>query len=426
MSDTELESLRKKAEEEDAAFNALLSALDALASFPLPAEQLPDLANQKERLNALWEMPARPAGSGLGGAFRARAWDAVAPALERQQAFNAALVQLLNGHLDASASLHARLRDVVATLMRFLQRVLPLIDARDRLASALSTTRSELVLEAFDRRQESLSRRLDGLVALRDRLDSLSEETRAIGASLRAQAPQPIVAAQALRAAEGARYVAFENRFRGPVEEIRERLAEYVRLFEGCAPVADLGCGRGEFLALLGEAGIESHGVESNPDLVRSGLERGLDVMEADLLAFLQEQADGSLGGIFAAQVAEHLPPAALSTLLREAHRVLRPGGLLVIETVNPRSAFAFLEAFNRDLSHEKPLHPETLSFLAASLGFSDVRIEMKNPLDAAARLQPVPMQDLPARAAGILNENIERLNAFLYGPQDYALVARR
>jgi O-antigen chain-terminating methyltransferase len=105
---------------------------------------------------------------------------------------------------------------------------------------------------------------------------------------------------------------------------------------------------------------------------------------------------------------------------------VLRPGGRLVLETVNPRSAFAFLETFNRDLSHQKPLHPETLSFMAAAEGFTDVRIEMRNPVDAASRLQPIPAQDLPPRAAGILNENIERLNAFLYGPQDYALVAHR
>lgn len=427
MSDApELERLREKAEAEDAAYNSLLSAIDALASLPLPAEQFPEAAELKQRLNAICEPPPRPAFSGLQGLIGARAWDALAPALEQQKAFNSTLVQLLNGQLDASERRQAQLRDLLATLVRFLQRLLPVIDARDRLATTLGSVRSELVLEAFDRRQESLGRRLDGLQALRDRLDSLAEEMRAIHAALAAAAPAPAVAEQARRAGEAAGYVAFENRFRGSAEDVRERLADYVRQFEGRAPVADLGCGRGEFMALLGEAGIEAHGVESNPHLVRAAVERGLDVVEADLLRFLGEQAAGSLGGVFAAQVAEHLPPAALVELLRQAHRVLRPGGLLLLETVNPRSAFAFLETFNRDLSHEKPLHPETLSFLAAAQGFTDVRVEMRNPVDAAGRLQRVPVEELPPRAAGVLNENVERLNAFLYGPQDYALLAIR
>jgi hypothetical protein len=89
----------------------------------------------------------------------------VAPAVERQQAFNAALVQLLNAYLTQAAALHARLRELAGALVRYAQRVEPVVDARDRVATALATTRSELLLEAFDRRLESLSRRLDSLPA---------------------------------------------------------------------------------------------------------------------------------------------------------------------------------------------------------------------------------------------------------------------
>jgi uncharacterized coiled-coil protein SlyX len=85
----------------------------------------------------------------------------MAPALERQQAFNAALVQLLNAYLTQAEALHARLRDLAGALVRYAQRVEPVVDARDRVATALATTRSELLLEAFDRRLESLARRLD-------------------------------------------------------------------------------------------------------------------------------------------------------------------------------------------------------------------------------------------------------------------------
>jgi O-antigen chain-terminating methyltransferase len=112
--------------------------------------------------------------------------------------------------------------------------------------------------------------------------------------------------------------------------------------------------------------------------------------------------------------------------MLKEAHRALRPGGLLVLETVNPRSVVAFLEVYNRDLTHERPLHPDTLSFLAAASGFTDVRVELRSPVDPSSRLQPIPSEGLPERAATLLNENLERLNGLLYGPLEYALIARR
>jgi O-antigen chain-terminating methyltransferase len=129
---------------------------------------------------------------------------------------------------------------------------------------------------------------------------------------------------------------------------------------------------------------------------------------------------------VFASQVAEHLPPAVLVESLRAAFRALRRGGLLVLETVNPRSLIGFLEVFNRDLSHEKPLHPETLSFLCAAAGFCEVRVELRSPVEADARLAEVPPEGLPPRVAEALNENVARLNGLLYGPREYALFARR
>ena len=427
----ELEALEERRAAEQAAYAEVLAALDALAAFELPLERLPDQPRLQERLNALWESVRPALGGGWRGRLQGNAWAALAPLAARQQEFNSALVRLLNGHLDETARLHARLRDLVSALVRWAQRVEPMVDVRDRVASALATTRSELVLEAFDRRLERLGRRLEGLLALRDRLEALSEEVRAVETALRGAAAGPPAvpparAAAALAAAEDSRYVAFGNRYRGTPEEVRDRLRRYVELLRDLSPVVDLGCGRGELLELLAAAGVAGRGVEHNAALVSECRGRGLDVVQADLLDALRECPAGSLGSVFASHVAEHLPPPALLELLRGAHRALRPGGLLVLETPNPRSVVGFLEVYNRDLTHERPLHPETLAFLAAAEGFTDVRVEERSPVDAASRLQAVPADGLPGAAATALNENVARLNALLYGPQEYALLARR
>jgi SAM-dependent methyltransferase len=421
----DLLALRKRLEEEESAYASILAKIDALATFPLPAERLPDLPEQMTRLNALWPAAEPPQGGGLTGRHKRAIWAVLAPAFQHQADFNSVAVQVLNGQVDETARLHARLRDLVAALMKYLQRVLPIMDARDRMSSALSTTRAELILEAFDKRMESLGRRLEGLLALRDRVEASAEEVRALRSALAVPVSQAVADAAEEAAADSA-YVAFENRFRGSRDEIGARLSSYVDLFRGEGPVVDLGCGRGEFLELLKAQGIAARGVEGNAAFARECAERGLDVARGDLLAFLRAQGDGSLGGIFAAQVAEHLPPRVLQEALRESHRALRTGGLLVLETVNPRSVLAFLEIYNRDVTHERPLHPDTLRFLAAAAGFTDVRVEFRAPVDAATRLQPIPIDGLPSRAVEAINENMQKLNELLYGPQEYALMARR
>ena len=388
-----LEALRARLDEEEAAYAAVLAAVDRLCAFPLPAEAAPEIHDRRLRLNELWPLPDRPAGGGLAGAFRRRAWDAVAPALERQSAFNAALVQLANAYLAQADAVHARLRELAGALVRYAQRVQPLVDARDRVATALATTRSELLLEAFDRRLESLGRRLEGQLAPRDRAEDVSEEAGFV---------------------------------RGSRDEVRRRLAGYAERLAGCAPVVDLGCGRGELLEALRDRGVAARGVEANARAARECRERGLDVVEGDLVDVLRRTAEGSLGAVVAVQVAEHLPPPVLSALLAQAHRALRPGGLLLLESVNPRSVLALFEVYDRDLTPARPLPPDALGFLAAAAGFSDVRVEMPSPVPPDAQLQGVPADGLPPAAAAALNENVARLNALLYGPLEYALLARR
>jgi hypothetical protein len=186
-----LEALRARLDEEERAYSEVLTALDRLAGFPVPADEAPDVREKLARLNTLWETPPSPTGGGLGGALRKRAWEAVAPALVKQAEFNATLVQLLNAHLGPLDRLHAHLRELASAVVRYAQRVQPLVDSRDRVASALATTRSELVLESFDRRLESLDRRLDGLLALREDLERMTEEVRRLSSTLGSQKSPP-------------------------------------------------------------------------------------------------------------------------------------------------------------------------------------------------------------------------------------------
>jgi len=227
------------------------------------------------------------------------------------------------------------------------------------------------------------------------------------------------------------KYVGFEDRFRGSQEVIRARLASYLPIFDGAGPVVELGCGRGEFLDLLRERGIPARGVDTNHEMVEVSRGRGLDAAEGDALSFLTAQPDDSLGGVFAAQVAEHLEPEYLMRVIDAAMHALRRGGVLVLETINPACWTAFFESYLRDLTHVRPLHPDTLQYLVRSSGFRDVTIEFRSPIADADRLQPVPLPpgDLPPAIADLVdtfNANVNRLNARLFTYQDYAVIGRK
>ena len=222
-------------------------------------------------------------------------------------------------------------------------------------------------------------------------------------------------------------YFAFEARMRGSTADVRGRQEVYVDDFRDAAPVLDVGCGRGEFLGLLRDLGIEARGVDRDPDMVAFCRAEGLDVEQGDALSYLAELEDGSLGGIFAAQVVEHLRPPALLRLLELAAAKLRPAGILVAETMNPL-ALGALKNYFADLTHAQPLVPETLVMLARQAGFERADVRFLNEPPADERLRPV---ELPPDAAFddarvALAANVARLNEVVFGPQDYALVARR
>jgi SAM-dependent methyltransferase len=221
-------------------------------------------------------------------------------------------------------------------------------------------------------------------------------------------------------------YFAFEARMRGSTAEVRDHQRPYVEDFRECGPVLDIGCGRGEFLELLAEAGIEARGIDTDSDMVAFCRGEALDVEQHDAIAYLAALEDGALGGIFCAHVLEHLLPPVLLRLLELAKAKLRPDGLFVAETPNPRTLVS-LSTFFADLTHAQPLHPETLAYLAGQAGLRHVEIRYLNPPPAEGRLRAVPLPEARELQAAreTLNANVERLNEVIFGPQDFAVLAR-
>jgi SAM-dependent methyltransferase len=301
----------------------------------------------------------------------------VEPLAADQRRFNASVLKLADGLAERAQAGQAGLEQRIDALTDELQRRMDLVSGQARLA-----VEAEERLTRLERRERS---------------------------------PMPAAAA-AIPAAEVSLpdYFAFESRMRGSTESIRERQRPYIEDFRAAAPVVDLGCGRGEFLGLLREAGIEARGVDLDPDMVAYARGEGLDVEQAGAIEHLQGLEDGSLGGIFAAQVVEHLPPPVLVRLLELAAVKLRPGGLLVAETINPLSPLA-LRNYYADLTHTQPLVPETLELLARQSGFASVEVRFANE----------PDEKLVEPADPTIAANVRRLNELLFAPLDYAILAR-
>jgi len=171
-------------------------------------------------------------------------------------------------------------------------------------------------------------------------------------------------------AAASSPYAGFEDVFRGPPELLRELLEPYLALVADRGPVLDLGCGAGDFLAMLAEHGIEGRGVDSDPGMVSRCRERGLTVASGDLVEQLAQAGDRTLGTIFCAQVIEHLPVTQLWKLLDLALVKLVPGGRMIAETVNPHSVAA-LKMFWIDPTHQSPIFPEVALAMAGITGFA-------------------------------------------------------
>src|SRR5262245_51912024 len=443
VSEQRLEDLVERLERErlaaDRLYNDALTAVDRALSTP-PVVPRPPQAADTSRLpevnrhwNILVEGPP-PIDRSIKGRLRAFVWRLIGPPLETQKQFNAALVDHLNRNRSAS-------EDIPQTLTKLLEAVRQEFDALTKFQSVL-VQYLQTITVYVDSKDRSL-----GAAELRQRFALAEQRLLALKRDIEeARPPSPPMDPGATSPpspqrgfgetdpfagrVESLTYVEFEERFRGSRAEVSARVEDYLPLFAGASNVVDLGCGRGELLSRLKSNGVNAKGVDTNQGMVDVCVQQGLEVQQGDALGFRRQQPDGTIGGLAAIQVVEHFEPPYLLRVLDEAHRAMRPGAPLVLETINPSCWMAFFETYIRDLTHKWPLHPETLRYLVQASGFSSADVQFRQPVGERDRLERALVGaeggEALTRLARAINDHADKLNSRLFSAMDYAVVARR
>ncbi len=289
-----------------------------------------------------------------------------------------------------------------------------------RLSGELEALRSELVKTRGEIRDANAS----GRVRDRDVRRTLYALQNGPVTSGDSQCPTPPMFASEIKSDKEFDYFAFEDLYRGEEADIRSRQQEYLEYFRGRENVVDIGCGRGEFLELLRDNNISAHGVELGLDQYLLCREKGLDVVQQDLFEFLESLSDESLGGLFSAQVIEHLTASDQLRYVALAHRKTMPGSPVIFETINAQCVYAVMRNFFLDPTHVRPVHPETLKFAMESMQFKNVELRFSGPV-TDKQIPPLKLNgDTPQLAE--FNRSMQELNNLIYGYQDYAAIGWR
>ncbi|MEJ7604813.1 MAG: class I SAM-dependent methyltransferase [Bryobacteraceae bacterium] len=206
-------------------------------------------------------------------------------------------------------------------------------------------------------------------------------------------------------------YARFAERFRGSEDYVRERQKFYLPMFAQLTSVLDIGCGRGEFLELMRDAGVRARGIDLDEDSVQLCLRKGLDAGNADLFVYLAALPNATFDGIFSSQVVEHISPDRLPEMVRLCALKLREGGILVLETPNPECLAIFATHFYLDPTHTRPIPSGLLAFYMEESGLGRVEVHRLSP---AAESMP-SLAELPEAFR----------NAF-FGGLDYGIVGHK
>lgn len=223
-------------------------------------------------------------------------------------------------------------------------------------------------------------------------------------------------------------YHQFEEKFRGSEDLIRDRLRVYVPVIQQYLPdwskcrFVDVGSGRGEWLDILRENGAEDYvGVDLNGRQNALCEARGHKVVQMDCIQYLAAQPEHSVDLISGFQIIEHLCLSDLMELLRQSYRALKPGGVILFETPNPKNLMVGADSFYFDPSHKRPLDPSLTSFLVEWCGYSHVQCLDANSHPLSARIE-IPEWNKSADKLHLVQE-FNDLKWLMYGPQDYAVI---
>ena len=351
-----------------------------------------------EAWREVWESDARyrprPSGSEWFLRFFRRIFRRAAePDTERQKNFNVALLDLLK---DVQSDI-AKAREDLKTDLAAIQ-----VDARNSdEALATELTRLRDLIPVAVKRNDAL------IAALDQKIETVAVRLRDI--------TTPLLTTDNRQLTTDFVYRRLEDALRGEVD-----VDDYVERAKEQQPVLDIGCGRGEFLEACKKAGVDARGFDVNERSVADLQQRGLNVALAGIPQCFEGIKHGSIGTVVAMHVVEHLPVEHLFALFAQAARVLRAGGLLIIETPNAESIAVSASDFWRDPTHIAPRHPAALTILAREHGFSIDEVRAIHPLPEGNAIA-VGDDDSPS-----VRRTIEVINERIFAPQDLRLVLRR
>jgi 2-polyprenyl-3-methyl-5-hydroxy-6-metoxy-1,4-benzoquinol methylase len=307
--------------------------------------------------------------------------------LNRQRDFNVALLDMLADLKRDISSLHSDIQTVHQDLVetsRVVDRDLSIINAR-----------GDALLAALDRKVETLA------VRMRDLSTS-------------------VIAGASPSFRHDFVYRRLEDSLRGSEKEIRASVSAYVDLVKSRQPVLDIGCGRGEFLALCAEEGIEARGFDCNERSVADLRARGLAAELGEVPGAMTGMAAESFGSVVASHVVEHLPGETLVSLFAEVRRILRSDGIFIIETPNAESMQMTAVDFWRDPTHLTPRHPAALVLMGREFGFSVEQVGTTAPYPEDRRFK------VPESGSEELRQMATKLNDTIFADQNLLLVLKK